>query len=244
MAIKAVIFDIYGTLIDIETDERDWYTYLNLAKFFGYRGLDLSADEVKWFYFEKIRNMIENSKETFPEIDVRQIWYDILREHENPQYYRLKLDKGTFVRDIVALHRALTRKRFRLYNESYKVLKTLKNTYRIGIISDCQYDYAIPETKMLGILPFFDVFIISGDYGFRKPDKRLFKECLSKLKVFPHEAVFIGDNAFRDISGAKSVGMKTILVMSRRESKDPNLPKPDFRVWNIGEVLRIIENIR
>jgi putative hydrolase of the HAD superfamily len=244
MAIKAVIFDIYGTLIDIETDERDWYTYLNLAKYLGYRGLDLSADEVKWFYFEKIRNMIENSKETYPEINVRQIWYDILREHENPQHYRLKLDKGTFVRDIVVLHRALTRKKFRLYNESYNILKTLKNKYRIGIVSDCQYDYAIPETKMLGILPFFDVFIISGDYGFRKPDKRLFKECLSKLKVSPHETVFIGDNAFRDISGAKSVGMKTILVMSRRESKDPNLPKPDFRVWNIGEVLRIIENIR
>jgi len=243
MNIRAVLFDIYGTLVDIETKERDWYVYLNLAKFFEYIGLNLSADEIKWFYFEKIRQMIENNSETYPEIDVKQIWYEILRENENPKLYKLNLDQGTFVRDVVVLHRALTRTRLRLYNATNKVLQEVKHKYRIGIVSDCQYDYAVPETKILGITHFFDAFIISGECGFRKPDKRLFYNCLSKLDVSPSEAVFIGDNAFRDIGGAKSIGMKTILVMTRRESKDPTLPRPDFRAWNIGDIPKLIERL-
>lgn len=244
MAVRAVLFDIYGTLVDIETDERDWYAYLNLAKFFEYLGVRLSADEVKWFYFEKIRQMIEKSGEAYPEIDVRRIWYEILREHENPQMYKLNLGQGTFVRDVVILHRALTRRRLRLYDATYDVLQRLKPQYRIGVVSDCQYDYAVPETKILGIIDLFDAFIMSGEYGFRKPDKRLFHDCLSRLGVSPGEAVFVGNDAFRDIFGAKSVGMKTILVMTRRESRDPNLPKPDLMVWDIGEVPGLIERLK
>jgi putative hydrolase of the HAD superfamily len=240
MVIKAVLFDIYGTLVDIETDEKDWFVYENLSKFLSYYGLNLTADELKKFFFEKIKGMIEDSSETYPEIDVRRIWYEILSENENPQLYKLNLDQGTFLRDVIVLHRALTRRKLRLYDATYDVLKLLKRKYRIGIVSDSQYDYVVPETKILGITQFFDAFIISGEYGFRKPDKRLFYECLSKIGLSPSEVVFVGNNPFRDIDGAKSIGMKTILIMTR-DPKDSDQAKPDFKVFNIGDVPKLIE---
>jgi len=243
MVIRAVLFDIYGTLVDISTDEGDWYTYLNLAKYFEYRGLKLNADEVRWFYFEKIRKILETSSETYPEIDVRQIWREILTEHENPELYKLRLDHGTFLRDIVVLHRALTRRRLRLFDATYDTLQRIKESYRIGIVSDCQHDYAVPETKILGILDFFDAFIMSGEYGFRKPDKRLFQECLSKLGVRPDEAVFAGDDVFRDIQGAKSAGLRTVLVLNGHGPQDTSIAKPDFIADDIGQVPEIVKTL-
>lgn len=236
MAIEAILFDIYGTLVDIETDESDWYTYLALAKYLGYRGVNISADEIRWFYFEKLHQQIDVSKEKYPEIDVRKIWRDILIEHEKPKLYRLNLEQCTFLKDLVVLHRALTRKRFKLYDSTLDTLQHLKKAFRLGIVSDCQRDYAIPELKILGINDLFDGITISGDYGFRKPDKRLFKECLSRIQVSSNKTVFVGNDAYRDINGAKSIGMKTVLVMSRYGSKDTRYGEPDFKIDNISQL--------
>lgn len=239
MAIKAVLFDIYGTLVDIETDERDWYVYLNLAKFLSYKGINLSADELRWFYFEKIRQQIEESKEKYPEIDVRKIWREILAEHERPELYRLnfgKLDGSVRLTDVVFLHRALTRKRLRLYDATLETLQSLKNHFSLGIVSDAQNDYATPELKILGIHNLFDAIIISGTYGFRKPDGRLFNECLSRIKASPQEAVFVGNDPYRDIRGAKSIGMRTILVGGKRGAKDVEQDRPSFTVDSIQEL--------
>ncbi len=236
MTIRAVLFDIYGTLIDIETDERDWYAYLTLAKYLGYRGINLSADEVRWFYFEKVRQQLERSQEKYPEIDVRKIWYEILTEHENQGLYRLNLDRCTFLRDLVALHRALTQRRLRLYNSTLDILLNLKNSFQLGIVSDCQHDYAVPEMKILGIYGVFDALVISADYGFRKPDQRLFNECLARLGFPPEEAVFVGNDAYRDINGAKSVGMKAVLMMSKQGSKDTRFGEPDLKIDTISQL--------
>ncbi len=243
MAIKAVLFDIYGTLIDIETDENDWSTYLNLAKYLGYRGINLSADEIRWFYFEKIRQQIKVSNERYPEIDMKMLWCDILTEHERPWLYKLNLNKNTFLKDIVALYRALTRKRLRLYDYTLDTLKRLKNNYRLGIVSDAQHDFAIPELKIVGIHDMFDAIIISGDYGYRKPDQRLFNECLSKLGVLPSEAIFIGNDTYRDMGGAKSIGMRTALFMSQYGSKDIRSGEPDIKIDSMSKLRGVIEGL-
>jgi putative hydrolase of the HAD superfamily len=241
MDVKAVLFDLYGTLIDIETDERDWSAYLNLAKYLSYRGVSLSADEIRWFYFEKMHQHRVASREKHPEMDVRKIWYEILKEHEAPELYRLNLDEGTFLSDFAALQRALTRKRFMLYPPALYLLQLLKPRYRLGIVSDCQVDYAIPEMKILGIYGFFNSIVVSAEHGFRKPDQRLFELCLSQLQVEPHQAVFVGNDAYRDIGGAKSVGMKTILVMSPQGSKETSAGEPDHKVDDLHQVTRIFK---
>jgi len=60
------------------------------------------------------------------------------------------------------------------------------------------------------LIPFFDVRVVSRDYGFRKPDPRLFQVALTVLDVAPEEAVFIGDHIYRDVCGAQEVGMQAV----------------------------------
>jgi putative hydrolase of the HAD superfamily len=237
MDIKAIMFDIYGTLIDIETDERDWRVYLNLANYLSYRGLKLSADEIKGFYFEKINEQIEKSEEKYPEIDVKKIWRDLIIEFQNPDIYKLNLEQSSFLEDLVVLHRALTLKKLKPFPGTFDTLSQLKSSFRLGIVTDAQQEYAISELKIVGIHSLFNSIIISGDFGFRKPDQRLFNKCLSKLGVSPEEALFVGNDAYRDISGGRSLGLKTCLVMSEYGSKDTKNAEPNFRINNITQLL-------
>jgi len=64
----------------------------------------------------------------------------------------------------------------------------------------------------------FDVKVFSCAEGIRKPDKKIYRLILRKLKVKPHQAVFIDDR--KDfLAAAKKVGLKTILFKSTGQVK-------------------------
>jgi putative hydrolase of the HAD superfamily len=243
MAIKAVVSDIYTTLIDIKTDEDDKGSYRRLASYLKYQGAYLSADELKWFFFEKKAQQKKLSNEAYPEVDYRRIWYDILRENQYA-YSGPDIDKSTIVPDIAKLHRALTVEKIKLYRGVYETLAGLRPRYKLGIVSDSQVDHAYPELRMLGIYGFFDTIVVSAEFGYRKPDVRLFGECLRKLGVRPDESVYIGNDTFRDIKGAKDAGMASVLIMTKHGNKDRDVAAPDYTIERIDEmdgVLRELE---
>ncbi|MCD1294113.1 HAD family hydrolase [Methanocella sp. CWC-04] len=242
MEIKAVISDIYTTLIDIKTNEKDSTPYKQLASYLKYHGIYLSADELKWFFFEKKALQKRYSDHEYPEVDYRRIWYEILKENQY-DYTGPDINNSSIVSDLVKLHRALTTEKIKLYKEVYKTLDSLKGRYRMGIVSDSQIDHAYPELKMLGINRFFDIIIVSAEFGFRKPDIRLFTECLGRLSVKPSESVYIGNDTFRDIKGAKNAGMKTILIMTRHGDKDITIDKPDYIIDRIDEIYDVLNDL-
>ena len=45
--IKGMIFDCYGTLIDIDTDENDYYTYDTVSKWLKYKGVKIDPEVLK-----------------------------------------------------------------------------------------------------------------------------------------------------------------------------------------------------
>ncbi len=240
MKIKAVVSDVYTTLIDIKTDEDNKGPYRTLASYLKYYGVYLSADELKWFFFEKKALQKKRSKETYPEVDYRLIWGDILREN---QY--AGADAAAIVPDVVKLHRALTVEKIKLYRGVFEALADLKGggKYKLGIVSDSQVDHSIPELRMLGINGFFDAVVVSSEFGFRKPDVRLFAECLKRLGVSPQESVYIGNDTFRDIKGARDAGMVTILIMTKHGNKNESVATPDFTIEHIDELNEVLKKL-
>jgi putative hydrolase of the HAD superfamily len=242
MNIKAVVSDIYTTLIDIKTDEDEKSPYRTLASYLKYQGVYLSSDELKWFFFEKKARQKKMSKEAYPEIDYRRIWHEILRENQYA-YSGLDIDRSTIVQDIAKLHRALTVEKIKLYRGVYETLAGLKQRYRLGIVSDSQVDHAYPELKMLGIDGFFNAVIVSAEFGFRKPDVRLFNECLRRLGVAPKESVYVGNDTSRDIKGAKDAGMVSILIMTKYGKKDRDLAAPDYTIERIEDINGVLKEL-
>src|SRR5258708_4576319 len=74
-----------------------------------------------------------------------------------------------------------------------------KQRYQLAVVSDAQTAYALPELQAVGLREFFDPIIISGDFGYRKPDSRLFLHALEKLRVTSSQAIFVGNDTYRDV---------------------------------------------
>lgn len=242
MEIKAVVSDIYTTLIDIKTDENDRDAYKRLASYMKYQGVYLSADELKWFFFEKKSIQKRCSKEAYPEVDYRRVMYEIIYENQYA-YSGPDINRSTIVMDLVKLHRSLTVEKIKLYTGVYEALARLKQRYKMGIVSDSQQDHAYPELKMFGIFGFFDSVIISGEFGYRKPDARLFTECLRRLGVKPSESLYIGNDTFRDVKGAKDAGMKSVLIMTKHGKKDTSVAAPDYTIEHIDQIFDVLKDL-
>ena len=85
-----------------------------------------------------------------------------------------------------------------------------------------------------GLLERFDVLVFSSDGPYVKPSSALFQLALSAISVAPGRILFIGDDPYRDIAGAKALGMATLLVGDEK-AKDI---VPDWRLPSLLELLR------
>lgn len=99
------------------------------------------------------------------------------------------------------------------------------------IVSDAQRIFCKPELRTLRLENFFDAIVISSDYGFRKPDPRIFHMALAILDVPASEAVYIGNNYKTDLLGAKAAGLALAGLI--RQSEDGKRAfgeklRPDF----------------
>jgi len=239
--ITAVLFEPYGTLLEIETDERDWYAYLNLARFLEYRGVSLTADALRWLWFETLARQVRESSERYPEVDARAAWRAILSSNRDPCRSHAELDSTTFLADVMTLHRALTRRTLRLMEGVRPLLDALHRRLRLGVVTDAQPEYILPELEITGIRHRFDAIVISGGHGYRKPDPRLFQEALTALGVPAHQAVFVGVDTGRDIAGARAAGMHTALVLTPYGSKDIALGEPDLVLDRTADLATILD---
>jgi putative hydrolase of the HAD superfamily len=242
MDIRALIFDINGTLIDIETDERMEQAYRAIGHFLTYQGITLHRWEVLNLYFQIMKEQFERSTETYPEFDVVAVWRELLERHASEGTRSLPPGKLQQIPLFLAeLQRGISRKRLSLFPQVLDVLSRLRGRYPLAAVSDAQSAYALPELRALGLHEYFDPVIISGDYGYRKPDARLFQKALDRLRVRPSQAIFIGNDRYRDIFGARRVGMKTILFCRTQDTASPSDAEPDYSIREFAELTRALD---
>jgi len=240
MAIKGILFDLYGTLIDIETDESLEEIYRSIAHFLTYHGIYLHRWEVRDRYYEIMKQQKEKRGEEYPEIDVEAIWNSFLRQ----EGIGAPLARRQLATILAQIYRGISRKLLQLYPDVKRVLNELRPTYRMALVSDAQPCYALPEMKAVGLEGYFDPIIISADYGFRKPDARLIKKALDTMKLVPAEVICVGNDMYRDIYGGSQLGIKTIFIDSNQGAKSHENVTPDYFAHRFEDVLKAVEAFR
>ncbi len=91
------------------------------------------------------------------------------------------------------------------------MLATLKTRYRLGLLSNLTHaPVAFRILAKLGMAPFFDVVLVSGELGYRKPHPRVFQALLEQLGTVKEHTAFVGDNLDVDIRGAQQAGIQPI----------------------------------
>ncbi len=232
---KAIFFDLYGTLIDIKTDEQDPWVYAALSRYFQYHSVKIGEEELKEVYFGEIEQQFRKSRETFPEVDVYKVFSKIMHKYGKGWYPK------SVILDSAMLFRSLTMRQFSLFPNIIKILLKIQKQYKIAIISDAQWVFAEPEVEILGLERFFQQRILSSHYGYKKPDVRLFQAAMKKFRVTPEESIYIGDNLRKDLVGAKKARMRFILF--RQEFQEYNGFKPDWVFSDFSELERVIAEI-
>ncbi len=244
MNIRTLLFDVNGTLVDIETDESLGEIYRAIAHFLMYQGISLHRWEVRDLYFQIMQRQRAASAEKFVEWDAVSVWHEFVQKTGSDFTRALPPEKLAQLPLFLAeLHRGIARKRLRLYPQVQETLEQLSSHYRMAIVSDAQSAYANSELRAVGILNYFNPVIVSGDYGYRKPDPRLFQKALDALEVQPEHALYIGNDLYHDILGAQQVGMKTIFVSyTTRVNSTIETVVPDYIIFTFPELIQAVNH--
>lgn len=244
--IKAVLFDFYNTLAEIKDDEgniRNFEAILSLLPILvpeKWLGSLPSAEVLRESYFGEIRAAHEKSREQYPDIDLEMIWAAVLAGIGIP--VSLLYDHGrAALRKVMAVFRNAAVEFFTPERDGPAVLRFLRaKGLRIGIISDAQTEYAVNEMMVAGVLPLLDCLVMSAEFRFQKPDRRLFECALNRMRVRPSEVVHVGDHMYRDIMGAKQVGIHTVFKRSMYGERFAGHCTPEDVIRDIGDLPRIL----
>lgn len=240
MNIKAIIFDINGTLIDIQTDEGNEEVYRGISHFLTYQGIEAHRWEMRDEYYQLMDEQRKASLEAFPEFDAVELWREYLRRRPEASK-ALHPEKLKWMPQFLAeMYRGISRYRLQLYPEVKNVLDELSQRYKLAALSDAQSAWALPEMRAVGIEGYFQPILVSGNLGYRKPDSRIFQAALDGLDVQAENVLFVGNDMYRDIYGANQAGMKTVFFSSNQGRKKASGAEPDYIIYQFAELRQAI----
>jgi len=197
MAIKAIFFDFWGTLVE--------------------NGIRSPVKQVKWdlrLTDTEFSDYIVKFEEVFMTKefeDLKQGFEEVAKAFniDAPDYVIEKLIGMWNKNSILA----------KPYDETMGVLEELKKDYKLILICNTDSSSVNSVLEKFDMKKYFDVIALSCETGLLKSNKKSFSEALKKLKIKKSEAVMVGDSMESDVKGAENAKIKAILV-DRNEKRE------------------------
>lgn len=214
---KNYIFDLYGTLIRIHTDESDMKSWKQMCEIYSVYGADYEPRQMKETYLrfchEEEKGMLEGNLR-YPEIDLEKIFARLLKEAPvtHQAQYRHEPD-GIWTAHIANTFRVLSRRVLAPYENTKAVLKKLKEDgKKVFLLSNAQRVFTVPEMEICGIADCFDAVYISSDCGIKKPQKEFMAKLLEEQNIKAEDSVMTGNDMIADIRTAMENGMDSVFL--------------------------------
>ena len=214
-----LIFDLYGTLVDIHTEEND-VVWEKTAIFFGFYGAHYTTAELKTAFRAAMAEReakAGQSYECFPDIPFELVMTQLFREkgvEENADALGVQ---------AAQLFRISSIEYVKLYHGALDALAKLrKKGYHLWLLSNAQRVFTAFELRHLGLGEQLDAIFISSDYRCRKPDVRFYRALVEEQGLDISKCLMIGNDLHTDIAGAKNAGIDTLYMHT-------NLTPPDQR---------------
>lgn len=210
-------FDLYGTLVDIRTDEGKSSLWRGVAEFYSLSGAAYTAAEIRGRYLALCADETEVLARVHPELGADGVEIELRNV-----FRRLFEEKGvsvsaTQVEDVALVFRMLSFVRKpRLMKGVEKTLTGLRQRGAyVYLLSNAQSCFTIPELRQLGLLEgVFDGIFLSSDFGCKKPSPEFFNAALARVGLSSFEVLMVGNDPYADIRGADSVGMESRYIHS------------------------------
>ena len=226
MRFTDLVFDLYGTLVDIHTEENE-LVWEKTALYFGYYGAHYTPSGLKSAFTDAMRAReakAGQSYECFPDIPFEQVMTELLQARGVTENC---VSLGI---NAAQIFRIASTEYIRIYPGVIDALEMLRKAgFRLWLLSNAQSVFTAYELRHLGLGSQFDGVLLSSDYGFRKPDARFYNALLHKHQLTPSRCLMIGNDRQTDIAGAQQAGMATLYMHTEltppdQTAADPTLP--------------------
>jgi putative hydrolase of the HAD superfamily len=215
---RAVVFDLYGTLVD--EFRRDVFE-AHVREMASDLGADPDAFEREWFATALDR---QTGRHATVEENLRAVCASL----------GVEIPDGGLTRAL-ARRAAMYTTYFRPRPGARETLRVVKERgYPTALVSMCA-----PDTPGLWratpLAAFIDVEVFSSEVGLRKPDAAIYRYASERLGVDPHDCVFCGDGSYGELTGAAAVGMTPYLIADPTVVVEEQL-RPEGENWSGASV--------
>ena len=268
--IKAVIFDIYGTLLISASGDIDQASLSkeNLQKAMQAGGFDSNSckPEVCDFLIGQLKTKIESQHNElqskghpFPDVNIFRVWKEMFQEAEMEGLLQLKGNESWA--DTIMVFELLSNKVYPMPGMK-EILFWIRNKgIPMGIVSNAQFYTPVIMNYFLTseFSPKQEIALFDKDlsvFSYKelraKPDTALFDKFIPILKekygTAPNEAIFVGNDMLKDIVTAKDSGLRTVLFAgddrSLRIREDDQRVRgyfPDFIINDLAQLKDILK---
>ena len=230
MRVKAVLFDLGGTMID---SAELYETFRRILKL---NGITRSSQAVKKAMLKAEHELKRDYGNEVPkDADYYIRWnlsiLRILDVHERDKELAEQIDKHWFDYMEIRPHAGLS-----------DILGTLKERgVKIGIVTngyESDLEKILPKLRLGDV---FDILVAADTIGKKKPNPDIFLYTIKRLNVKPNETVFVGDEYENDYLGAEKAGLFPILLQVKGRKMQRNLPAEINVIHSLPELLSKIE---
>ena len=216
--IKAILFDLDGTLnLHLPTSVDVFTGYVRQL---GYKISDeaqVRAEHWTHFYFANSSEIRADSEKYKEEnafwLNFTKRWLVALG---------LPVTEAVEVAPQASAHMAEQHKPVSFVpQEAFPVLESLKSAgYMLGVVSNREKPYG-EKLKEMQLDSYFKFALASAEVNSYKPDKVIFERALELAGTSAAETLYVGDNYFADVVGARRAGITPVLYDPRGLFFDP-----------------------
>lgn len=229
MHYQNLIFDLYGTLADIHTDESKKELWKLLAVWYGSHKAAYTPWELKKEYHLLVQETTRQTALRHPHYAAIDIRLETVFE---ALYSRRGIRASKELTEETALFfRTMSRTRLRLYPGALELLQKQKATgRRLFLLTNAQAAFTLPELQLLGIADLFDAIVVSSMEECKKPDPRFFQIALERYQIKKDHALMIGNDPYTDIAGANACGIDSVYIHTGLSPKWTGPPDSTYSI--------------
>ena len=217
--IKAIIFDAYGTLFDVNSAAEKckekigdkWEDFANYWR--------ITQLEYTW-----LRSLMNRHKD----------FWQVTEDSLNKSMKKFEIDQN-MRSELLNLYKILS-----TYPEVEKTLEELKRkNFKLAILSNGTPDLLNQLVKSNSLEEFFDDIFSIETVGIYKPNADVYNIPIKKYNISKNEVLFLSSNTW-DVSGGGNFGYKSIWVNRNNNIFDNLDYSPEFELKNLKDLLDII----
>ena len=229
MKYKAVVFDLYGTLVANFSARAHEDVLRRMALVVG-----APPDDFVRLWFESY-DWRAVGKIASPEDNIKYVC----------QMLGISVD-DVKVREAARLRYDFTRRNLKPWSEAVPAISRLRALgYKVALISDCSAETPL-SWENTDLAPLMDAAVFSCTVGIKKPDPGIYLQATKQLGVSPQDCIYVGDGSSNELSGAAAVGMHPVMIRSPLETPDVHRVHEEKwegpRISSLNEVLRLVSD--